>query len=340
MKLSFVVPVYNVEKYLKGCIDSLYRQGLSNDDFEVICVNDGSTDDSGKILDNYAQMYNNFIVINQENSGQSSARNAGMDMAKGEYIRFIDSDDYISDNVVGKLLDVAISYDLDMLYTTTMRTDREDCFKASFQEYPAKVQVMDGKTFFYRVSTPNGACEYFVKRQFLYDNSFKFIEGKYCEDGMFTLSLLCSAKRVAKCNVDFYRYVKRAGSTVNNREVLHQLKMVDDFCYAVLYINRIIEQEKETDPNTEFIEELTRRRDSYTFFLQVRMVRSCIDISKIKEYINILIKNECYPNKGLAPHYGRKLVTISRLFNHKIFILICYLTRLPVLRRFCEKITL
>lgn len=95
-KVSIIVPVYNVEKYLKRCLDSLVNQTLK--DIEIICVNDGSTDGSLAILDEYVRNDDRIVVINQENSGQSVARNRGIDVAKGEYIGFVDSDDWVSED--------------------------------------------------------------------------------------------------------------------------------------------------------------------------------------------------------------------------------------------------
>ena len=92
IKVSIIVPVYNVEEYLPQCLDSLVNQTLQ--DIEIICINDGSTDSSGKILDNYAQKDNRIKVITKENEGQGVARNLAMDHANGEYIMFCDPDDW------------------------------------------------------------------------------------------------------------------------------------------------------------------------------------------------------------------------------------------------------
>ena len=92
-KVSIIVPVYNAEKYLERCLDSLVNQTLK--DIEIICINDGSTDKSLKILNKYAGEYNNILIIEQENKGQSAARNVGIDTAGGEFIAFIDADDWV-----------------------------------------------------------------------------------------------------------------------------------------------------------------------------------------------------------------------------------------------------
>lgn len=339
MKLSFIVPVYNAEKYLRGCIDSLYRQELSEEDFEVVCINDGSTDNSKNVLESCKSKHNNFVLINQENRGVSHARNAGIDVAKGKYIRFVDADDYIADNMTAKLLEIAFQYDLDMLYTSTTSTDKENCFESKYNDYSQEIQIMRGSTYFSSEKTLNSACFYFIKKKFLEVNSFKFIEGRYLEDGLFSLSLICKAERVAYCDVDYYRYVERPKSIMHNREEKHQLKMIDDFCYAIIYINQIINAEIDKEDNTGFISELMKRRDSYTFFMQIRMLRSSISLSKLKEYMNTLADNNLYPYPGLAQHYGKKLVFISKLLNLRtVYMVICYFTRIPCIRHLCERL--
>ncbi len=97
--LSVIVPVYNCEKYLDECLASLTRQGLDDDEYEVLVVNDGSTDKSAEIALSYCEKYHNFYLLNQENQGVSAARNKGLESARGKYIAFIDSDDYVVDNL-------------------------------------------------------------------------------------------------------------------------------------------------------------------------------------------------------------------------------------------------
>ena len=95
MKLSIIVPVYNAEKYLHRCVDSLLAQDLNSEEYEIILVDDGSTDDSPKICDEYSEKYSQIKTIHKVNGGVSSARNVALDVTKGEYICFVDSDDWI-----------------------------------------------------------------------------------------------------------------------------------------------------------------------------------------------------------------------------------------------------
>ena len=113
MKISIVVPVYNVEKYLSKCLESLISQTLA--DIEIICINDGSTDKSLEILENYASKDNRVKIINQENQGVSTARNNGLACANGEYVTFVDSDDWLESNSCEELYNKAIQTNSDIV---------------------------------------------------------------------------------------------------------------------------------------------------------------------------------------------------------------------------------
>lgn len=115
VKVSVIVPIYNVEIWLEECLESLLTQGLSDTEYEVICVDDGSTDRSGSIAAAYAERYRQIILIRQENKGSSGARNAGLRAARGKYIYFIDSDDWLDSGALGALYHLAERSGLDKL---------------------------------------------------------------------------------------------------------------------------------------------------------------------------------------------------------------------------------
>lgn len=108
--ISIIVPVYNVEDYLPTCLDSLLRQGIENERYEVILINDGSKDGSGTICKDYVARHANFFLLNQENQGVAAARNHGLGFAHGEYVIFVDSDDFLADNGLKRLVDVLKSH--------------------------------------------------------------------------------------------------------------------------------------------------------------------------------------------------------------------------------------
>lgn len=116
MKLSIIIPVYNAEKYLKKCLESVFQQNLKLEDFEVICINDGSTDKTQQILEEFQKKYTNIILENQENFGEAISRNKAIFLSKGEYITFLDSDDYYDALTLSKALQIIASQNLDILY--------------------------------------------------------------------------------------------------------------------------------------------------------------------------------------------------------------------------------
>ena len=116
MKLSIIIPVYNAEKYLKKCLESVFQQNLKLEDFEVICINDGSTDKTQQILEEFQKKYANIILENQENFGEAISRNKAIFLSKGEYITFLDSDDYYDALTLSKALQIIASQNLDILY--------------------------------------------------------------------------------------------------------------------------------------------------------------------------------------------------------------------------------
>ena len=116
MKLSIIIPVYNAEQYLKKCLESVFQQNLKLEDFEVICINDGSTDKTQQILEEFQKKYTNIILENQENFGEAISRNKALSLSKGEFITFLDSDDYYDALTLSKALQIIASQNLDILY--------------------------------------------------------------------------------------------------------------------------------------------------------------------------------------------------------------------------------
>jgi glycosyltransferase, group 2 family protein len=116
MLISFIIPVYNTGKYLQKCIESVYCQGLPNEEFEVIAINDGSTDNSFYILESLSRKYSNLLIYDQENQGLSAVRNRGVKIAQGKYVQFLDSDDYlVPDQLQLILTEENIDKEIDLL---------------------------------------------------------------------------------------------------------------------------------------------------------------------------------------------------------------------------------
>ncbi len=177
-KVSIIIPVYNTpENLLRDCLNSAKNQTLK--DIEIICVDDGSTDGSGKILDEYAKSDPRFVVVHQENKGLSGARNRGMEIAKGEYIKFLDSDDMIDDVTAEKSYNVAKEYDADITRYSVKDCERAKNSWARFL-YAEKFEfINDTSHNFRKLFTKHGffaAWGALFKDKFLKDNSIKFFQ--------------------------------------------------------------------------------------------------------------------------------------------------------------------
>lgn len=129
IKLSIIIPVCNVEKYIGACLESIYRQGLDEEDFEVIVIDDGSADGSMQIVEGIRGSHHNISVIHQENAGPSVSRNSGMEIATGDYVLFVDSDDLLMDGGLSMLLPKAMETAADMVVPDYLRMNDEDITK-------------------------------------------------------------------------------------------------------------------------------------------------------------------------------------------------------------------
>lgn len=218
IKLTIIIPVYNVEKYVGRCIESCLKQDLSPKEYEILVVNDGSRDGSIDIVRRYARENENIRIIEQENAGLSAARNHGIKEARGEYLWFVDSDDDINKNVLKTLVDAACNQHLDVL-----------CFDINVYEngtltctYPnnqnKNLLIYDGMSFISETGMPPSSCVALYKRDYLLLNGLFFKEGIVHEDQEFTPRAYCMAKKIAYINVPAYNYWVRSGSIMTSPE--------------------------------------------------------------------------------------------------------------------------
>lgn len=231
MKFSIVIPVYNVEKYLRDCLESVLHQTIS--DWEAICVNDGSTDRSGEILEEYADKDNRFEIVTQPNGGLSAARNAGMKLAKGEYVLFLDSDDWLELNALKVLSDSLRGED--MLCFSGRRYFEDD---KSYRQADCIVErsYSSGMDYYNEnaLQPRDFAFECVVlrayKRSFMMNNCQWFKEGIYHEDDLYTPMACYYAKRVKQISASLYNYRVRANSittTINANRLRDYLEIAN-----------------------------------------------------------------------------------------------------------------
>lgn len=222
-KVSIVVPIYNVDKYLPRCLNSLIRQTYTN--LEIILVDDGSIDNCSNICDDYAKSDNRIIVIHKKNGGLSDARNVGFTKSCGEYVCFVDSDDFVDPNYVKCLLDICLGYACDIAICEFCTTSKNEFSvlneKIQLQIYSGidMISELYGDLYLNTVVAWNKM----YKREIII--GIKYPENLFYEDEATTCQFLFRAKRVGLCNQKLYFYFIRENSITNS--MLSEKKMTD-----------------------------------------------------------------------------------------------------------------
>lgn len=214
MKFSVIVPAYNVEKYLPKCIESITAQTYEN--LEIILINDGSPDDCLTIMQRYARQDSRIIVVSQENGGLSAARNAGLEIATGDYVAFVDSDDWIEPDMFSEL-ERRIRQEIPDFICFRLQYDSLTSGKCWIYGKPYSIASMEGPDQILRdalevKNIPTSACSKVYSRRFLDDHSLKFKPGIVNEDTLFSLQTACHAGKVSFVNRVFYHTIERPGS--------------------------------------------------------------------------------------------------------------------------------
>lgn len=218
-KISIVIPVYNAEKYLNECIESIINQTFGFENIQVILVNDGSTDKSGEIIDGYSEKYTNIEVYHLENSHSSggSARNEGIQYAKGKYLMFVDADDYITDQACEQMYNAITENEADIVTANykCMNEDGKIWQKAMFDEkkYQSGELVEANQKFFY-LYCPS-VCLKIFNNELIQKNNIKFLEGVAAEDAYFSCGALLKSKKVCYLSDVIYYYRRRNTGTIS-----------------------------------------------------------------------------------------------------------------------------
>ena len=308
LALSIIVPVYNVEDYIRPCIESIFRQGLDEDSFEVIIVNDGTQDHSMEVIQDIIDQHKNIIVINQENLGLSLARNNGISKAKGQYILMLDSDDLLIDNSLKPLLEKAIESQVDLVVADFIRMTNEEII--NLQAIPQKdfcIQKKTGEQLFLEDLNPKECYVWHTlyNKNFLIEANLKFYPNIKYEDIPFTHECYLKAKQCLRIFWNFYIYRQRSNSITHSFNKENAIK----YCIA---ISRTMDLTHSNFLNSAIDHKL--REDMWTSFsFMIRLV--CKSIKKDKDRIEIIdyIRKE---GKNISFHNGKRQIIISFLLQN------------------------
>lgn len=308
LALSIIVPVYNVEDYIRPCIESIFRQGLDEDSFEVIIVNDGTQDHSMEVIQDIIDQHKNIIVINQENLGLSLARNNGISKAKGQYILMLDSDDLLIDNSLKPLLEKAIESQVDLVVADFIRMTNEEII--NLQAIPQKdfcIQKKTGEQLFLEDLNPNECYVWHTlyNKNFLIEANLKFYPNIKYEDIPFTHECYLKAKQCLRIFWNFYIYRQRSNS------ITHSFKKENAINYCIA-ISKTMDL-AHSDCQNPATEHKLRENMWTSFSFMIRLV--CKSIKKDKDRIEIIdyIRKE---GKDISFHYGKKQIIFSFLLQN------------------------
>lgn len=309
IKISVIIPVYNVEKYIEKCINSVIYQSYSN--LEIIIVDDGSIDHSGIMCDEYSKLDERIKVIHKPNGGLSSARNVGINESCGEYLSFIDSDDWIEIDMLQKLIDACITNASDIAMCGRFRVVEDEVTDDNTQ---SSVVVWNKNEAIERLLTwtniDHSVCDKIFRKELF--NNLRFPENRYYEDMFVTCKLLYRANNVVHIGESKYYYLNRIDSITHEEFSPKRF----DYYYACLEISNFIEKElpelKEKSDSLvnegilmclfsmKSIKDRRNHREDFKMILNVsRKHFVCIiqdkNVKMIKKFVFILICVNMYP---------------------------------------------
>lgn len=318
-KISIIVPVYNVENYLDECIQSIINQEF--EEFELILINDGSTDKSGSICDNYALKDNRIRVFHKENEGPSIARNLGINMANGEYIGFVDSDDTINKKMYKKMYDLAKKSDLEMVVCGFKEIDYKTNKEMEFINPLYGVNKLEGskiKKVVEDLLCDNkilgyaSLCNKLYKREEIKRNNITFKNNiRIAEDLCFNIQFLLSIKKICSVNEALYEYRRINSNSIMNGENLKLKLQAREEMLNVF---------KESSISEEVYLKCLKCENSTTITTYIGLIKKIIFSNKplIKKYrlINELINEQYFTNA--IKIYDNKHLTLKTLSIAKI----------------------
>jgi glycosyltransferase involved in cell wall biosynthesis len=276
--VSIIVPIYNVEKYVEKCINSIINQTYSS--IEVILINDGSSDNSREIIEQY-NSDSRFKIIDQKNEGLSSARNTGLENAKGDYIYFVDSDDYLHKDAIKLLVGKMEETDADFC-----------CYRLWFYTEDNKRMFLHGKNFsieilndkneiikdaFLGINIKTSSWSKFYRRSFIEENNLRFERSIINEDCLFTITSAIYSKKVAFLNIPLYYALIRAGS------ISREIKKENITSYFSIYEKIMLLLKKEMI----FNEYEKYFYASYFVHILNSLLQTCMKVSKRKYFFNL-----------------------------------------------------
>jgi glycosyltransferase involved in cell wall biosynthesis len=324
--ISIIVPVYNVENYLAKCLNSLMNQTYQN--IEVLVINDGSKDSSERIIQDYAQRFPEKIkAFNKENGGLSDARNFGIDHATGDYIGFVDSDDYVTETMFEEMLNLALKYQAEMVICNIQKVDEYGNVTQKLTQIPNMPEKIDLESYFSVFSDLSYfACNKLFKKELFKDKRFK--KGVHYEDIQLIPQLLLECKTLAQTQNFHYQYLERTDSiskthTEKGLDILNAVKDVEVFFQKSQYATKLKELK-----NFQILEGV------YTFLAYLAFVKDESVFYKMSHQLEVFVQERNINLKDIL-NYSRfdRNYLLSLPLKKKIFYLLFFAGQKKLIRK-------
>lgn len=325
-KISIIVPVYNVENYLAKCLDSLVNQTYQN--IEILVVDDGSTDDSEKIISDFSGKFPEKIrSFYKKNGGLSDARNVGIDNATGDYIGFVDSDDYVVETMFEEMLDLAEKHSAEMVICNLQKVDESGNMVQKLTQIPNMPEKIDLETHFSIFSDISYfACNKLFKKELFETKRFK--KGISFEDIQLIPQLLLECKTIAQTQNFHYQYLERQNSIskTHNEKGLDILQAVEDV--EVAFEKSIYSHNKKELKNFQILEGI------YTFLAYLAFVKNENLFYEMSDKLDVFRKKKAIKIKDILSYsrFDRNYI-LSLSVRKKIFYLLFFAGQKKLIRK-------
>ncbi len=326
MKVSIIVPVFNVENYLRKCLDSLVTQTL--EEIEIIVVNDGSKDNSQRIIDEFQQEFPTKIKsFQKENGGLSDARNFGLQHTTGEFIGFVDSDDYVSEHMFAEMYELAKKHDAEMVVCNLQKVDEKGNVTQKLTQIPNMPEKIDLDTHFSVFSDLSYfACNKIFKKELFQNKKFK--KGVHFEDIQLIPQLLLECETIAQTQKYHYQYLERTDSITktHTEKGLDILKAVEDVENA--FRNSKYSSKTNELKNFQILEGV------YTFLAYLAFVKDAVTYKKMSQQLKefMATRNISVSEILRYKRFGKNYI-LSLPLKKKIFYLLYFFGQEKLIRK-------
>lgn len=314
--------MYNAEKYIGNCLDTLLNQDIPKSEYEIVILDDESKDGSVGIVESYISKNDNIKLFKQKNYGTSITRNNLLKLAKGDYIYNIDNDDYVSHNSLGDVLNIAIEKDLDIIAFDILETTKLDLYAKKSTEEVGELEVTSGAEFWSKSKLHHMAYWwYFIKRDFIEKEQLSFLPNNPMADTLFTFNVFIKARRVVHFPVDIYRYVNVPTSVMNKTNASHLRKMVGYHVELVENLTGLLDELKNEEDSsiTKMKTEINFWKDINVYFMFKKFLHFGISRKEINAILKRLNEINAYPMKSFVGDlcFSKQHKYLTKFFNAK-----------------------